>query len=183
MTPTPTASTAISTGFQSCSSNAADSGGDGDGYETNPANACADDGVLAHDLNSGTGLLSSCGSATADRHRFFNYGFNVPSGGSTIDGITVRIDASAQAIGLNPMICVELSWDGGATWTGTQMTSLVGTGLTTFVLGAATDTWGRTWTAPELADGNLVVRLTDVASVNGRSFTLDWVAVEVTYTP
>ena len=36
---------------------------------------------------------------------------------------------------------------------------------------------------PVLSDANLRVRVTDIATVSGRSFSLDWVAVDVTYLP
>src|SRR4030095_13748045 len=41
------------TGFKSCTagSNAADTGGNGNGYESNPNNACADDTAFATDSN------------------------------------------------------------------------------------------------------------------------------------
>ena len=186
-TPTPTVTpgtppTPTDTGLQNCSGNAADTGGAGDGYEVTPANACAYDGLFAHDAASGLGLLSSCGSANADRHRFFNYGFNI-AGGSTIDGITVRLDASAQAIGLNPVICVELSWDGGSSWTQAQTTPALRASAATYLLGSPTDTWGRSWGHSEFDDGKLIVRLSDTSLAGTKNFDLDWVAVDVTYTP
>jgi hypothetical protein len=185
-TPTPTPRPALrNTGLQNCSGNAADTGGAGDGYEVTPKYACAEDGLFAHDVSSSLlALPSSCGSANADRHRFFNYGFSIP-GGSTIAGITVRLDAAAQAqaLGLNPVICVELSWDGGSSWTKAKSTPALGSSEGKYLLGGETDTWGRTWGHSEFDDGHLVVRLTDTSLAGIRSFDLDWVAVNVTYTP
>jgi hypothetical protein len=79
------------------------------------------------------------------------------------------------------LICVELSTDGGATWTGAKRTVNLASSQATSLLESSTDTWGRVWTASELA--GLRVRLTNVASSTLRDFRLDYVAVRVTYTP
>ena len=139
------------------------------------AAACAID-------TSGASLLSSCGS-NADRHRFFDFGFSVPSGGSTIDGITVRLDAASPAVTLNPVICVELSWDGGSSWTAAQTTPTLIASDVTYLLGGPTDTWGRTWGHSEFDDSNLVVRVSNTSLAGNKNFNLDYVAVNVTYTP
>jgi len=47
--------------------------------------------------------------------------------------------------------------------------------------GLSTDKWGRTWTIGELSNANFRVRITDVASNTARDFSLDWVAVRVSY--
>jgi hypothetical protein len=51
----------------------------------------------------------------------------------------------------------------------------------TYLLGGAADTWGRTWSSGDFT--NFRVRVTNVASSPSRDFSLDWVAVQVTYTP
>ena len=80
-------------------------------------------------------------------------------------------------------MCVELSWDGGTTWTAASETPVLGKSEATFILGSASDAWGRTWSPADLADGGFLVRITDVASKPDRDFRLDWVAVQVTYAP
>jgi hypothetical protein len=130
---------------------------------------------------SGLSLLSTCGS-NADRHRFFNYGFNLPSG-STINGITVRLDAQSAQIALNPRVCVELSWDGGSSWTAAKMTPTLASSEATYLLGGPTDTWGRSWGRSEFDDGKLIVRLSDTSLAGVKNFGLDWVAVNVAYLP
>ena len=80
-------------------------------------------------------------------------------------------------------MCLELSWDGGVTWTSAKTTPTLTTSDTTYVLGAATDTWGRTWTTSDFLDASFRLRITNVAPSNARDFRLDWVAVQVTYTP
>jgi hypothetical protein len=39
------------------------------------------------------------------------------------------------------------------------------------------------WTLSMLSDANFRVRVIDVSSSTSRDFSLDWVAVRVTYTP
>ena len=80
------------TGLRSPTANAANSGGDGNGFESSPANAHTDDALSAVDNNSGTGSSTSCTSTSKDKHRFFNYGLTFPTGVS-IRGIEVRLDA------------------------------------------------------------------------------------------
>ncbi|MBI1886016.1 MAG: hypothetical protein HYS09_06865 [Chloroflexi bacterium] len=170
------------TGFRNCTANAAvtTNSGDNDGFQLNPANACADDAAFAEDTNSSTGAPDTCTSTTKDRHLFYNYGFSVPAG-STINGIEVRLDAWADATAGSPFMCVELSWDGGTSWTTSKTTATLGAAEATFTLGATTDNWGRTWSATEFSDANFRLRITNVATNALRDFFLDRVAVQVTY--
>ena len=69
-----TAGVSTNTGYQPCSANAADSGGDANGYEVLPANACTNDSLFAQDVNSGTGTGTSCTGSGKDKHRFYNHG-------------------------------------------------------------------------------------------------------------
>jgi hypothetical protein len=178
------------TGYRSPTANLAASGGDGNGFEsiTNPAtNAYADGGGYAEDVNSGSGSQTSCGDSHKDRHDFFNYGISVPSG-NRIDGIEVRLDAwiNSTSFFLTRYMCVQLSWDGGLHWTTTgtdYQTSSLSTSQHTYTLGGSGDNWGHSWTPSELSDANFRVRVTDVASDTSRTFRLDWVAVEVYYSP
>jgi hypothetical protein len=134
----------------------------------------------AADNNSGSGTSTSCTSSSKDKHRFFNYGFSVPTG-ATINGIEVRLDARADSTSSSPVMCVQLSWDGGTTWTAAKSTVTLGTSMNTFILGSATDNWGRTWSSGNFTDANFRVRVIDVSSSTSRDFFLDWVAVRVTY--
>jgi hypothetical protein len=171
---------ASNTGLRSPTANAADSGGDGNGFQTNPANAMADDAASAMDVDSGTVSSTSCTSTGRDRHRFFNYGIALPAG-ATVQGIEVRLDSRVDSTSGSPRMCVELSWDGGVHWTAPLATSTLSTTMATRMLGSATNTWGRTWTPAELSNANLRVRVTDVANSTTRDFSLDWIAVRVSY--
>ena len=177
LTPPPTPS---NTGLLNPSANAADTGGDGNGYQTSPTNAFTDNATFAVDTNSGSGNSTSCTDSAKDRHRFYNYGFSIP-GAPAIQGIEVRLDAKADSTTGAPKICVQLSWDGGTTWTTAKNTSTLTTGEATYTLGTPTDTWGRTWAVGDFSNANFRVRVINVASNNSRDFSLDWVAVRVTY--
>jgi len=179
-----TALVSAQTGYLSCSANAAVTTGSGDnnGYETTPANACANDAARAVDTNSGTASGTACNSTARDRHLFYNYGFSIPAGAS-IRGIEVRLDALVDSTAGAPQICVEISWDGGASWTAGKITSNLTTVEATYTLGASTDTWGRTWASTEFTNANLRIRTITLATNANRDFQLDWIPVQVTYTP
>ena len=163
-------------GFNSPAANARDNGGDGNGFESSPGNASALDGRVASDFNSGTGTGTSCTSSGKDRHRFYNYDFSIPAGMS-VAGIEVRLDARADSTSGTPRMCVQLSWDGGSTWTAARATTTLGTNTSTFTLGSASDTWGRTWSAADLSTTRFRVRVINVSSSTSRDFFIDWIAV------
>jgi hypothetical protein len=163
-------------GFLSPASSAPESGGDGNGFQTSPLNAYADDVAVATDTNSGSGTSTSCTNTGKDRHRFYDYGIAIPAGSAT-SGLEVRLDARADSTSGAPKMCVQLSWDGGASWTAAKATGTLTTSLATYTLGSATDTWGRSWSAADLANANFRVRLINVSSSTSRDFFLDWVAV------
>jgi hypothetical protein len=78
---------------------------------------------------------------------------------------------------------VELSWNGGATWTAAKTTSALGTAQARYVLGGVADRWGRTWAVSGLSDANFRVRVVDVGRNALQGFELDWVGVLVHYAP
>ena len=186
-TPTPTnTSSAGNTGYLSPGTSAAQtsSAGDNNGFEVNPPNAFTDGAGVAQDVNSGTNNNSSCTQNSKDKHRFYDYNISLP-GGATVTGIEVRLDAFVDSVGSNsPKMCVQLSWDGGVTWTTAKQTPTLTTSEATYFLGGIADTWGRTWTSTNLSNTNFRVRVIDVASsanAPSRDFSLDWIAVRVSY--
>jgi hypothetical protein len=183
-TPTNTPAASTSTGFLSPSANTAQtsSAGDNNGYQTGPANAYANDSLVATDTNSGTNTNTSCTDNGKDKHRYYNYNFNIPAT-AVIQGIQVRLDARADATSGSPKICVQLSWNGGTTWTTAKSTTNLGTTEATYTLGNISDTWGRTWTPGNFSNANFRIRVIDVASNTSRDFFLDYVAVNVMYQP
>ena len=174
------------TGLKKPTANAADtlSSGDNNGFETTPTNAYdASTTTYAVDASSGSTTATTCTDAGKDKHRFFNYGFSIPFL-STISGIEVQLNALASSTKGAPKICVQLSWDGGNTWTtgtGILSTTTLTTGNVLYTLGSATNTWGRTWANTDFNDGNFRVRVIDVASNTSTSFSLGNVAVRVHY--
>ena len=173
-----------STGYRSPTANTAVTSGAGDnnGYQTSPTNAYADDDLDAVDTNSGTNTNTACTNTGKDKHRFSNYGFALP-GGATITGVEVQLNARVDSTSGAPKICVELSWDGGTTWTAAKSTGTLSTVEGAYTVGGAADTWGRTWSSGDVSDANFRVRLTNVASNTSRDFSLDRVAVQVRYQP
>ncbi|MFC1878307.1 hypothetical protein ACFLZW_00190 [Chloroflexota bacterium] len=93
--------------------------------------------------------------------------------------IEVRLDAKIDKVQKSPRMCVELSWDGGSTWTAAKMTPELSTSETTYLLGDSTDTWGRVWSGADFGDASFRVRITNVANAKTRDFSLDWIAVRL----
>ncbi|HET7678218.1 MAG TPA: multicopper oxidase family protein [Candidatus Limnocylindrales bacterium] len=160
---------ASSTGARSPSAEAAAAGGDGNGFETNPTAAFADGADFASNTNG-----------AGDRHLFSGYGLALPAG-ATIDGIGVRLDWWLDSIQGRNWMDVELSWDGGTTWTGARRDAAETTTEHSGSLGGSADTWGRTWTPAELSDATFRVRLTSGSNSAARDFYLDWVPVTIWY--
>jgi len=171
---------ALDTGYLSPTAQAPGPGGDGNGFEVSPTNAFADDSLVAADMSSGTVGTLVCTDPARDDHDFFNYGVSVPTG-STITGIEVRLDAYVDLVKNSAAMCVQLSSDGGATWTAAKTTPGLTTSEAIYLLGGSTDTWGRTWTTTDLSNANFRVRITDIATATVRNFSLDWAAVKVYY--
>jgi hypothetical protein len=67
-------------------------------------------------------------------------------------------------------MCVQLSWNGGTSWTSSKTTSTLSTSEVTYVLGSATNPWGRMWSATNLGNAGFRVRVVNVASSTSRDF-------------
>ena len=80
-------------------------------------------------------------------------------------------------------LCAQLSWDGGTTWTTIKSQVMTLAGETSYSFGATNDTWGRAWTLTELNTTNFRVRIIDASTVTTRDYSLDYLAVSVTYAP
>jgi hypothetical protein len=175
---------AVTTPVAPCTSNAAETvdAGDNDGYEVNPGRGCVPDGSTATDNNSGTNTTNSCSSSAKDKHQFWGYGFGLPGAVTAINGITVTPRLSQSNNGGATWLCVQLSSDGGTTWTAPKQIVLTSNALTTYPFGSGTDTWGRTWAAGDFGAG-FRVRLINSSTQAQKDFRLDSVGVSVTYTP
>ncbi|MDE3097053.1 MAG: hypothetical protein KGK07_13775 [Chloroflexota bacterium] len=155
------------TGYLNPSANAPDAGGWGDGFETNPTGAYTSGGGYAQDAYS-----------IGDQQRYYNYHVAL-SPGCAVTGIAVRVDWWLNyTMWWGTSLSVDLSWDGGTTWTARKTDSMQTTTLHTAVLGGPSDTWGRAWTASDLSDTNFRVRVTTGGGFFS-TFYLDWVPLRV----
>ena len=122
------------------------------GSWTNPSNA--------YDNVDGTYATA----ASAVTNNFTAHGFSVP-GSNTIEGIAIKLEVSGTTAAGN--IGIELSWDGGTSWTSSGYTTPT---LTTtdavVIIGGASVKWGRTWSPSDFSNANFVVRLTGNPSSN-----------------
>ncbi len=183
--------TATSTTYKPCVTTLADTVGAGDnnGYQTNPIRACTSDNLFAVDTNSGSVAGASCGTGavpdtTKDRHRFYGFVFGMPGAVAHIDGIRVQADLKLDSVAASTSnLCAQLSWDGGTTWTTIKTQAITVATETSYVFGGTADTWGHTWTLAELNTTNFRVRIIDASTNGNRDFSLDYLAVSVTYAP
>lgn len=120
-------------------------------------------------------------AANNEAHTYWGYPFNLDAE-VQITGIEVRLDAGPERRPENAQLAVELSWDGGMSWTSTGYSvSIPKDGeRQTYLLGGVRDTWDRTWTVPELASPNFRVRIT--ATMNTGKIRLYWIPVRIYYT-
>ena len=110
--------------------------GDNNGYERSPGSACAVDGRVATDADTGTSDTNSCTANTKDKHRFWGYAFGLPGDGH----VDQRDHGPAPSAGMNnnggtTWLCVQLSADAGATWTTPKSAVLGATALTAYTPG------------------------------------------------
>jgi predicted outer membrane repeat protein len=137
---------------------------------SNPEGAFASDDVRASETTNG------------DAQDYYDFDFGVPTN-ATIDGIEFLFEGYRESFG--PIPIIELSWDGGATYTTTdKIASLSQSGSGTDGInspsGGPTDLWGRAWTAAELSNENFRARIHKPAS--GSNFHIDHIQARVHYT-
>ena len=120
-------------------------------------------------------------TALNQQHDWYNYSLGVPGSVASIDGIEALCEFRASATGGAARINVELSWDGGASYT-SQGATLTETGVTdvTHTQGGAADTWGRAWSEGDFSDANFRVRITQIPGASNRTPQLDHLQVRVT---
>ena len=107
----------------------------------------------------------------------------------TIAGLEVRLtDAFVSASCSNSTIGVQLSWDGGTTWSTAVATPNLGTSILNgdYTLGSNTSTsaWGaHTWGRNDFSDTNFRVRLTanKGCGTSGTTLDLDMLEVRVSW--
>jgi hypothetical protein len=111
--------------------------------------------------------------------------------GCAVKGIEVRVDwwlsQSTFDTGMSS-VRIELSWNGGTSWTAFKADTVETTSEHSTVLGGANDFWGRaSWTATEVNNTNFRVRITSFCDgqligdidCSGDVWFLDWIPVRV----
>lgn len=137
---------------------------------SNPANAYSSDNVYATEATNG------------QKQDYGTFGFSIPSG-AVIDGLEVVLEARSSAASFTPRnIQVDISWDGGSTWTSIKTTSELTTSDASYTLGGATDTWGRTWSDSEFSNANFLVRVSWNNSFWSYTCSLDLLQTRIHYT-
>jgi hypothetical protein len=127
--------------------------------------------------------LNSVYATTADSNNTQKYGgfdFSIPAG-RTITG--VKVIMTGYCSGKSATLTASLSWDGGATFTSTQVSgNFNSSSNVTWSLGGSADTWGRSWSYADFS--NLVLRLVASGVMNGgHPLNIDYVQVTVYYSP
>lgn len=127
-------------------------------------------GALAYDGIDGTYATTT---STAN-HSYTDHGFGVP-GTNVVGGIEVKLELSGStAVGT---VDVQLSWDGGITWTDIKSTPTLTTNDAVRTLGSPSDLWGRAWTPGEFSNANFAIRIT--GNPNGNTIRIDAIQVRV----
>ena len=117
---------------------------------------------------------------TFDPATINNFSFGLSSG-VTIDGIEVNTEFSNGLGTATATLQISLSWDNGTNYTATKSDTVTSTTDKNSTLGGATDTWGRTWTDTEFADGTFLVKVEGKTTAGGVC-RLDFFQIKVYYT-
>lgn len=145
--------------------------------------------------------IDATSSTTAgDYMDLTGFDFGLPDSPDAIHGIKVQLEATGHCSGVcavksGAWLGVNLSWDGGTSWTsgvtGSHNKKWIWSGgesvkYATSDAGGYTELWGRAWTADELNETNFVVRVHFWKQDSGNDFAspggVDYVAVDINYT-
>jgi hypothetical protein len=134
---------------------------------SNPENITADDGSNA-----------TCGPTNNTQYLVArNFGFAIPAG-ATIDGVTVRIEASESSSGTD-VLAAHLQDETGALTGGVKTTGNVTT-LAVHTLGGTADVWGATLTPAIVNDADFGVRIWGASPAG--DWIVDYVTIAIEYT-
>lgn len=140
---------------------------------TNITNIRADDGNVATGTN-----LSTTETFTAK-----TFGISGPTGSDTIEEITVKIQFYAGAVAVKERLGVELSWDGGTSWSTKKFTLKASpTTPTDYYVSGGPSGWGHTFTSSELSDTNFRLRISPDSAATTTEYFIDVITVQVYYT-
>jgi len=99
----------------------------------------------------------------------------IPSGAAIL-GIEVALDLyKEESTGSGTLtIEVDLSWDGGTSWTTAKTTGELTTTEATYALGATSDTWGHVWDTAGGEMGPTMFKVRVKSKVTGGTGTPEW---------
>jgi hypothetical protein len=126
---------------------------------------------LVHRGRKGQSRLSPC-SYQRSYHR---------AGGSAHSRYRSAVDSKINNTANNPIMCAQLSRDGGTTWTAAQGTATLTTSTAAYTLGGTANNWARTWAVGDFASPAFRVRIIDVAGSTASYFLPRCPAVRVSY--
>jgi hypothetical protein len=115
------------------------------------------------------------------------FGVSAPSG-TAIPRVTQYSVAVTYAIAPSSSGCqlgMDLSWNGGSTWTSEKTVTLTGTEAS-YLFGSPTDDWnGHTWSVGDFTNGNFRARVRDIdpgtSCADVAVTNLDWLRLQVFY--
>src|SRR3989344_4731924 len=141
----------------------------GTGTYTNPDNGFSSNGSYATkaDSTSGSQVYESFGIADLS--------------GKVVQGILVKNEAKVSGDGgSRAEYTIELSWDGGTSWTTAKRAFIYTTADLTQLHGGA-DAWSHTFIAGELTNSNFKVRVSNDFASGFEDASIDYVSVQVFY--
>lgn len=116
-----------------------------------------------------------------------NYSFTFPVNGSTINGIACQVEGKSggpfcAGKASEGTVTVDLSWDGGSTYTSGLNNTWSCPTESTQTYGNSSYTWGRTWSTDDLSNESFRVRVTLAADPLADQFFADHIQCQVWYT-
>lgn len=135
----------------------------------NVQNTFSDNGVYATTDNSSTVSFTV---------KDFNFSSLT---GTTIDDISIKIEGFVASIASNAQFGVELSWDGGITWTTQKKTTKIYTVDKVFTVSTGPSDWSHTFLPSELSNSNFRVRVTSILASTTNDADIDYVAANASY--
>lgn len=141
-------------------------------------------------LNTSDNSRTTCNTDSTDptcTGQISDFTFGIP-GGATIDGIEVSAEYLCSNICTAStrefILATALSWDDGGTFTTEKQDTTESETDVTVTFGGAADTWGRSWSDTEFADGSFRLKVTGDEQAGNLTTdgALDYIAVKVYYT-
>lgn len=174
-----TTSTSTGTGSSQRTASSSVSGG----VWTSPGSVYSNDNAYA----------SASSNNSAQQWGTFGFDSSLPASTTSVGGIVVNLNdlyLTGSGTSTNCQVSVEISWNGGGSWSSAQLTSALNTTTTAdYLVGSSSSTsgWGsHSWTRSDLLNANFRVRLTwldgTASCSSSLSVSLDHLQVTAYYT-